>query len=77
LQRFSKQYIRAIPGVMGPRNKTKLITWIIDVAAIANAKGKWIEPFPGTGVVAFNPAFKEALLMTLIRTSSISTEGFR
>src|SRR5439155_17335654 len=42
--------------------KTKLVPWIMDVAAIAHAKGKWIEPFLGTGVVAFNSGFNEALL---------------
>lgn len=34
----------------------------MDVAEIADSKGKWIEPFLGTGVVAFNSGFKEAIL---------------
>ena len=42
--------------------KTKLVPWIMDVAKIAQPKGKWIEPFLGTGVVAFNSGFKKAVL---------------
>lgn len=34
----------------------------MDVVKIANPSGKWIEPFLGTGVVAFNSGFKEAIL---------------
>lgn len=34
----------------------------MDVARIAQSSGKWIEPFLGTGVVAFNSGFKEAIL---------------
>ncbi len=34
----------------------------MDAVNIAHANGKWIEPFLGTGVVAFNSGYKEALL---------------
>lgn len=34
----------------------------MDVAKIANPSGKWIEPFLGTGVVAFNSGFRQAIL---------------
>ena len=34
----------------------------MDVVKIANPTGKWVEPFLGTGVVAFNSGFKEAVL---------------
>ena len=34
----------------------------MDVVKIAQITGKWVEPFLGTGVVAFNSGFKEALL---------------
>jgi DNA adenine methylase len=49
-----------IPPIKSQGIKTKLIPWIIDV--IPNSKGRWIEPFLGTGVVAFNARFKEAIL---------------
>jgi DNA adenine methylase len=34
----------------------------MDVAELSSANGKWIEPFLGTGVVAFNSSFSKALL---------------
>lgn len=34
----------------------------MDVVKIVEPKGRWIEPFLGTGVVAFNSGFKEAIL---------------
>ena len=34
--------------------------WIMELAPKTN--GKWIEPFLGTGVVAFNAGFKQAIL---------------
>ena len=51
-----------VPPIKSQGIKTKLVPWIMDVAAIAHANGKWIEPFLGTGVVAFNSGFKQALL---------------
>ena len=40
--------------------KTKLVPWIRAVAA--DVKGRWIEPFLGTGVVALNSGCPRALL---------------
>ena len=51
-----------IPPIKSQGIKTKLVPWIMDVAKIAHPKGKWIEPFLGTGVVAFNSSFKSAIL---------------
>ncbi len=51
-----------IPPIKSQGIKTKLVPWIMDVAAIANSSGKWIEPFLGTGVVAFNAGFRQAIL---------------
>ena len=34
--------------------------WILDIAP--EAKGRWIEPFLGTGVVAFNAQYSRAIL---------------
>ncbi len=51
-----------IPPIKSQGIKTKLVPWIMDVTAITPIKGKWIEPFLGTGVVAFNSGFKKALL---------------
>ena len=51
-----------VPPIKSQGIKTKLVPWIMDVASIANPNGKWIEPFLGTGVVAFNSGFKHALL---------------
>ena len=51
-----------IPPIKSQGIKTKLVPWIKDVVSIANQKGKWIEPFLGTGVVAFNSGYKQAIL---------------
>lgn len=51
-----------IPPIKSQGIKTKLVPWIMEVVKIANPSGKWIEPFLGTGVVAFNSGFKKALL---------------
>lgn len=51
-----------IPPIKSQGIKTKLIPWIKDLVAIAKQKGKWIEPFLGTGVVAFNSGYKKAIL---------------
>lgn len=48
------------PPIKSQGIKTKLVPWIKDI--LPSIKGKWIEPFLGTGVVAFNMGFKEALL---------------
>jgi len=50
-----------IPPIKSQGIKTKLVPWIQSIIP-AEFKGKWIEPFMGTGVVAFNLAPNEALL---------------
>lgn len=51
-----------IPPIKSQGIKTKLVPWIMEIAKISNQKGRWIEPFLGTGVVAFNSGFEEAIL---------------
>ncbi len=51
-----------VPPIKSQGIKTKLVPWIKDLIAIADQKGKWIEPFLGTGVVAFNSGYKKAIL---------------
>lgn len=49
-----------IPPIKSQGIKTKLVPWIFHLAP--KVKGRWIEPFLGTGVVAFNSGYKKALL---------------
>jgi len=49
-----------VPPIKSQGIKTKLVPWINDLAP--KMKGKWIEPFLGTGVVAFNSGYENALL---------------
>ena len=49
-----------IPPIKSQGIKTKLVPWIMDIAPKTN--GKWVEPFLGTGVVAFNSGSKNAIL---------------
>ncbi|MBI3259336.1 MAG: DNA adenine methylase [Ignavibacteriae bacterium] len=49
-----------IPPIKSQGIKTKLVPWIMDIAP--KVTGKWIEPFLGTGVVAFNAGYKNAIL---------------
>lgn len=49
-----------IPPIKSQGIKTKLVPWIMDVAP--KVCGRWIEPFLGTGVVAFNARYKQAVL---------------
>jgi len=51
-----------IPPIKSQGIKTKLVPWIMAVVKIAQPNGRWIEPFLGTGVVAFNSGFKKAIL---------------
>ena len=51
-----------VPPIKSQGIKTKLIPWINDLVVIADQKGKWIEPFLGTGVVAFNSGYKKSIL---------------
>lgn len=49
-----------IPPIKSQGIKTKLIPWIKEL--VPSETGKWIEPFLGTGVVAFNMRFQKAIL---------------
>lgn len=49
-----------IPPIKSQGIKTKLVPWIMELAP--KVKGRWIEPFLGTGVVAFNSGYKNAIL---------------
>ena len=49
-----------VPPIKSQGIKTKLVSWIMELAP--KVKGKWIEPFLGTGVVAFNSGCKKAIL---------------
>jgi len=49
-----------VPPIKSQGIKTKLVPWIMQLAPIT--KGRWIEPFLGTGVVAFNSGYKKAIL---------------
>jgi len=49
-----------VPPIKSQGIKTKLVPWIMDIAP--KVSGKWIEPFLGTGVVAFNSGYKKAIL---------------
>lgn len=50
-----------VPPIKSQGIKTKLVPWINSIIP-PEFDGKWIEPFMGTGVVAFNLAPKHALL---------------
>lgn len=49
-----------VPPIKSQGIKTKLVPWIMEL--IPQVPGKWIEPFLGTGVVAFNSGYKNAIL---------------
>lgn len=49
-----------VPPIKSQGIKTKLVPWIMDLAPKTN--GIWIEPFLGTGVVAFNSHYQKAIL---------------
>lgn len=49
-----------VPPIKSQGIKTKLVPWIKSLAI--EPKGRWIEPFLGTGVVAFNMKYRNALL---------------
>ena len=48
------------PPIKSQGIKTKLLPWI--QALVPAVPGRWIEPFLGTGVVAFNSGFRRAIL---------------
>lgn len=50
-----------VPPIKSQGIKTKLVPWIARITP-DKFDGRWIEPFMGTGVVAFNLAPKHALL---------------
>ncbi|MCY7348246.1 MAG: DNA adenine methylase, partial [Pyrinomonadaceae bacterium] len=49
-----------VPPIKSQGIKTKLVPWIMEL--VPKVKGKWIEPFLGTGVVAFNSGHEQAIL---------------
>ncbi|NOZ24256.1 MAG: Dam family site-specific DNA-(adenine-N6)-methyltransferase [Planctomycetes bacterium] len=49
-----------VPPIKSQGIKTKLVPWI--QALVPEVDGRWVEPFLGTGVVAFNSGFDKALL---------------
>lgn len=49
-----------VPPIKSQGIKTKLVPWIN--ALKPKVSGRWIEPFLGTGVVAFNSGFKRAVV---------------
>ncbi len=49
-----------VPPIKSQGIKTKLVRWIFAIAP--KVKGRWIEPFLGTGVVAFNSGYQQAIL---------------
>jgi DNA adenine methylase len=49
-----------VPPIKSQGIKTKLVPWIMEIAP--KVEGYWIEPFLGTGVVAFNAGYKKAIL---------------
>ena len=50
-----------VPPIKSQGIKTKLVPWIVDYVP-KDFSGTWIEPFMGTGVVAFNLAPHKALV---------------
>jgi len=49
-----------VPPIKTQGIKTKLVPWIMSLAP--KVDGRWIEPFLGTGVVAFNSRYRQAVL---------------
>lgn len=49
-----------VPPIKSQGIKTKLVPWI--KAILPPTPGRWIEPFLGTGVVAFNMGYRGAIL---------------
>lgn len=50
-----------VPPIKSQGIKTKLVPWIRNIVP-RDFEGTWIEPFMGTGVVAFNMAPRKAIL---------------
>ena len=53
--------ITKVPPIKSQGIKTKLVPWIKSIVP-DDFSGRWIEPFMGTGVVAFNVAPSKAIL---------------
>ncbi|WP_438862371.1 DNA adenine methylase [Neptunicella sp.] len=51
----------SVPPIKSQGIKTKLVPWIQNLVP-DEFEGRWVEPFMGTGVVAFNIAPKKALM---------------
>jgi DNA adenine methylase len=51
----------SVPPIKSQGIKTKLVPWIQSLVP-SDFDGRWVEPFMGTGVVAFNVAPKRALM---------------
>lgn len=49
-----------VPPIKSQGIKTKLVPWIMELAP--KVSGRWVEPFLGTGVVAFNARYSKAIL---------------
>ncbi|MEI9917628.1 MAG: Dam family site-specific DNA-(adenine-N6)-methyltransferase [Bacteroidota bacterium] len=49
-----------VPPIKSQGIKTKLVPWIMELSP--DVSGRWIEPFLGTGVVAFNSGHRHAIL---------------
>jgi DNA adenine methylase len=49
-----------VPPIKSQGIKTKLVPWINEITP--KVDGRWIEPFLGTGVVAFNSGYRKAIL---------------
>ena len=54
-----------VPPIKSQGIKTKLVPWLMELAPKVEGNrtnARWIEPFLGTGVVAFNSGYKNAIL---------------
>lgn len=51
-----------VPPIKSQGIKTKLVPWIKETVKHAGPATRWVEPFLGTGVVAFNSGAIEAIL---------------
>jgi DNA adenine methylase len=59
LKEVSKMKV-IVPPIKSQGIKTRLVPWIMDL--VPGGSDRWIEPFLGTGVVAFNSGNKKAIL---------------
>lgn len=59
-QKMSLKTRIIVPPIKSQGIKTKLVPWIKEI--VPDCSGRWVEPFLGTGVVAFNASFSKAIL---------------